>query len=72
MKKIRVTMQGRTLEAELAVASENRKSLYLTFDGALRTKDGGMYVGSVALLWDDGVGAYVDLATGTPAEVEWQ
>jgi hypothetical protein len=67
----KVTMSGKTVSATVLLSSLNRKSLLLAFDDALTTKDGGMYVGSVPLLWDEDQKTYVDLATGTPAEVQW-
>jgi hypothetical protein len=45
--RARVTFAGRTVEATVALASPNGRSLFLTFDAML-----GGYVGGMPLLWD--------------------
>jgi hypothetical protein len=46
----RVTCGGRTLEAEIVLASANGRSLYVSFEGALGEPGRGMCVGGMPLL----------------------
>jgi hypothetical protein len=57
---VKLAYCGRTIDAEVMLASPNGVSLMLRFDGALPTPDGGMFVGQIPLL-RDGHGVYRDL-----------
>jgi hypothetical protein len=62
---VRLDFNGQVVKATVDLASSNGRSLLLMFDGALLSPSGGMFVGTIPLLWQDG--AFADLAEGTPA-----
>lgn len=49
----------------VVLASHNGKSLMLEFDAAVILANGGLVVGSVPVLWDDELGAFVDIIANT-------
>jgi len=64
---VRLTFAGRTVDAFVALASPNGRSLFLMFDAVV-----GGYVGGLPLLWDgaafrepfpDGRSAYIEHRT---------
>lgn len=60
---VRVTYLGRTVEAEIILASSNGRSLMLQFDAIL-----GNYVGMMPVLEVDGL--YHDLLTSNEVSIE--
>lgn len=63
-----ITCDGRSLPATVSLASENGRSLALSFDSAL-WNGGGWYVGTMPVLRDaDGV--YRELMLGHPVHIE--
>lgn len=60
--KVVVTLEGRTVEAEVILASADGKSLALGFDAML-----GGYVAMMPVQWIDG--AYRDLVAGRPVVI---
>jgi hypothetical protein len=61
------TAAGNTTCAMVGLASENGRSLFLTFDGALGGTHGA-YCGNMAVLCDDD-GVFRDLVEGEPVQV---
>jgi hypothetical protein len=53
---VRVTFEGRTVDATVALASDDGHALALTFDALL-----GGYAGKMPVLWEDGT--FYDLLT---------
>lgn len=66
---VRLTYEGRTVEAVVGLASPNGKSLALLFDGALHNSK-GMFVGQIPLLWHDDAGEFRDIVDHRPAKIE--
>ena len=63
-----ITCDGNSLAAKVTLASDNGRSLMLSFDAALWTGD-GMYAGMMAVLRDaDGV--YRELMLGHAVQIE--
>lgn len=72
-QKLKLTFNGKTVNASVRLGSDNLKSLLVTFDAALWTPKGGAYLGEMPLLWvGPDSGKYVDLISETEAQVEWQ
>lgn len=70
-QKLKLTFNGRTVDASVRFGSDNLKSLLVTFDCALSTPSGGAYLGEMPLLLDESRNCYIDLITGTEAGVKW-
>jgi hypothetical protein len=68
--RCKLTIERRTVDAEVLIASDNRHSLMLTFDAGLWVA-GGVYPGRIALRWDPDARTYRDLMTGTPCNIDW-
>lgn len=71
-QKLKLTFNGKTIDARVRLGSDNLKSLLVTFDCAVRTPKGGAYLGEMPLLFDERRQTYVDLISDTEAQVEWQ
>jgi len=73
--RVRITMNGRTVEGIVLVASTNLVSLIVTWPSeiALRTQRGGMYLGNMALVstTDSEPFHYVDIIEGDTVELEY-
>jgi hypothetical protein len=61
---VNVTLEGRTVEGVVLLASTNGRSLMLSFDAML-----GGYVGQMPVLDADGSGEYRELMTGRVVQV---
>jgi hypothetical protein len=72
-ERVRVTFNGVTVDAMVVLGSENRKSLLLAWSiaTALRTRSGGIYLGSMAVLFNDQRGRYEDLLEQDEVEITW-
>lgn len=64
-KRVRVTYQNRTIEAEVILGSDNRRSLMLRFDAML-----GGFVGMMPVLQHED-GTYRDLVERLEVGIEW-
>jgi hypothetical protein len=60
---------GQAIEAIVTLASPNGLSLMLSFDGALHTPQGGMFVGLMPVLMDE-AGDYRDLSEDEIVRIE--
>ena len=60
---VQITYEGRTVDGVVFLASENSRSLILSFQAML-----GGYVSSMPVLADED-GTYADLITGQPVEI---
>jgi hypothetical protein len=70
-RKCKVTVGDQvTVDAETVIASDNLKSLIVSFDAAL-WMGGGMYAGTMPLIFDAESYTYRELMTGTPVLVDW-
>ena len=64
-----VTFGGKSIKAIVMIASENQRSLMLSFDGALHSPSGGAFFGTMpVLMGDDGI--YRDLVENKPVLIE--
>jgi hypothetical protein len=61
---VSVTLEGRTVDGVVTLASANGRSLMLAFDAML-----GGYVGQMPVLDAEGSGEYRDLLTGSVVQV---
>lgn len=61
--RVRISFQGRAVEAVVVLASPNGRSLFLEFDALL-----GGYVGQMPVLWEEG--AFYDLIRREPVTIE--
>jgi hypothetical protein len=59
-----IMFHRRTAIGRVVLASEDGRSLMLGFDGMLAG-----YLGAMPILWDDGVGGYIDLIQSAPVVV---
>jgi|HubBroStandDraft_1064217.scaffolds.fasta_scaffold32770_7 hypothetical protein len=69
-QKVRFTMNGKTFDATVEFGSDNRRSLMLSFDGAARTSDGGMYIGLMPVYCSDDDEQWRDLC-GEVITLQW-
>lgn len=65
-QRVTLAYHGQTIEATIALASGNGRSLMLMYDGAMMTPSGGMLLKMMPLLMDD-AGVYRDLVENAPA-----
>lgn len=68
---VRVTFNGRVIDATAILVSPNRKSIMLQFDDSLHTSDGGMYLGTMAVMFAEQTQKYVDLLMQEEIQIEW-
>jgi len=68
-QKVRFTMGSQTLDAVVEFGSGNGRALFLRFNGAARTNDGGLYIGTMAVLRDEN-DRWIDLR-GEEIALEW-
>lgn len=66
-QQLRVAYNGQTVRAQVELASANGRSLFLTFDGVLVTPSEGVFVGKLAVLWENGT--FADILEGGPCEL---
>ena len=71
-ERVRLTFNGRTVNAVVRLGSDNRKSLVLEFNSALCTPGGGLYCGSMAVLFNEERQRYEELVENAPVEVHWR
>ena len=61
---VTITMEGRTIDAKIILASGNNKSLAVSFDALF-----GGYVGMMPILYDDEKKFYKDLVQGRELQI---
>ncbi len=66
---VTVTAHGQTKAARVSLASYGGHSLALDFDGGLFGVTGGAYIGTMPVLWDEGMDEWVELINGTAIRI---
>jgi hypothetical protein len=58
-----------TVEATVLLASENGRSLMLSFEAMIGSPGAGAYVGMMPILWEEERGEFTDLIQARPVKI---